>query len=242
MVNATVFITTVTAVRKTANDCRRLQSLLSALKIEYELVNVDTKEMRQYVEELAAKAKGASETTPIELPLCFVAERLIGDYDTIESLNEEGKIPITFRAVGYSGTVFGGENIPVGNSGPSNATNAAPKPPPEVKKVVKKVIVKRKKTKEAADGDGEDADVGPSEVAEEEESADAPPPPPPEDEEDDLPPPPADDDDIDIDAVEADLPPPPPPGEEGDEDDLPPPPPVEDDEDMPPPPPPEDEE
>ncbi len=187
--HVTVYTSSIQAVRKTADDCRRLVALLDAFTVAYELVNVDTRELRALVDELSgAKA----------LPLCFVGDRCLGSYDELSDLNEDGKFVVALREAGYSAKLRGGDYI-------------VAKPPPTIvkTKVVKKVIVKRPKEIGGGDDDlpppppAEDGDdVPPPPPPPDEE--DAPPPPPPEDEDPPPPPPPIDDED----------PPPPPPPED----------------------------
>ncbi|CUG88890.1 Hypothetical protein, putative [Bodo saltans] len=203
MLIATLYMTGVQAVRKTADDCRRLTALFDALGAVYETVLVDTAEMRQFVETLTSRT---------QLPLLCVGEACLGTYDEVMDLVEDGVLPQRLRDVGYSEAIRGGEAIAV-------------KPPPVIQKklVVKKVVVVKKKT--VVDGEqgpspADDDDVPPPPPE------DDIPPPPPEDDipppppEDDIPPPPPEDDDIPPPPPDDDIPPPPP-----DDDDIPPPPP-----------------
>ena len=201
--HVTVYTSAIQAVRKTADDCRRLIALLDAFTVAYELVNVDTRELRQLVDELS----GAK-----PLPLCFVGDQCLGSYDELSDLNEDGKFVVALREAGYSSKLRGGDYI------------VAKQPPKVVKTVVvKKVVVKRAKDPAAASaGGGNDDDGLPPPPPEEDDlppppPEDDPPPPPPED---DLPPPPPLDDDPPPPPPEDDIPPPPP-------DDDPPPPPAD---------------
>ncbi len=195
-----MYISNVGVVRKTADDCRRLLGILDALQVEYETIAVDNEEMRKIF---------ASIATSKAIPQCFVGETLIGTYDQIFELNEDGQLQHTLRAAGYSGKLRGGEDIPVAQV--------------VKKKVVKKVVVVKKKAPGAAGDD--DAPPPPPEDEEE------PPPPPPEDEE--PPPPPPDDEEPPPPPPDDEPAPPPPPDEE---EPVPPPPPDEEG-DAPPPPP-----
>jgi hypothetical protein len=204
MLIATLYMTSVQAVRKTADDCRRLAALFDALGAVYETVLVDTAEMRQFVETLTSRT---------QIPLLCVGEACLGTYDEVMDFVEDGVLPQRLRDVGYSESIRGGEAIAV-------------KPPPVIQKktVVKKVVVVKKRT--VADGDqgpsppeGDDAPPPPlDDMPPPPPDEDDVPPPPPEDDipppppDDDVPPPPPDDDD--------DVPPPPP-----DDDHIPPPPP-----------------
>ena len=115
-------------------DCKRMVTLLNALKVEYETVLVDSPETREFYELINNGDKA--------LPTCFVGEKLIGDFDALETLNEEGFLPMELRKAGYSGKVHGGDNIPVGGIvAPAAASAAAP----AKKVIVKKVIIKKKK-------------------------------------------------------------------------------------------------
>ena len=213
MVTATVYITTLGVVRKTADACRRLVALLDALDVEYEKVTVDTPEMREMLEQM-------SDTR--ELPQCFVGESYIGTWEEVLDMNEDGKLQAALRNAGYSGKLRGGDDIPVKTV---------------TKKVVVKKVIKKKKEADADDAppppppdDDEDAPPPPPDS----DGEDAPPPPPPED---DPPPPPPPEEEAPPPPPDEAIPPsseaPPPP-------DDPPPPPLEMEEgDVPPPPPPD---
>ena len=199
--HVTVYTSAIQAVRKTADDCRRLIALLDAFTVAYELVQVDTRELRQLVDELS----GAK-----PLPLCFVGDQCLGSYDELSDLNEDGKFVVALREAGYSATLRGGDYI-------------VAKPPPTVVKtvVVKKVVVKKPKEVAAAGTaattvGGEEEDLPPPPPFEDD---DMPPPPPMDD---DVPPPPPEDDVPPPPPPEDDVPPPPPP-----DDDPPPPPPAD---------------
>jgi hypothetical protein len=199
--HVTVYSSSIQAVRKTADDCRRLIALLDAFTVAYELVNVDTRELRALVDQLSGGKA---------LPLCFVGDQCLGSYDELSDLNEDGKFVVALREAGYSAKLRGGEYI-------------VAKPPPTVvkTKVVKKVLVRRSK-EEVGGGDDlpppQEDDVPPPPPPDD----DVPPPPPPP--EDDMPPPPPPDDDVPPPPPppDDDVPPPPPP-----DDDVPPPPPAE---------------
>eukprot|EP00758_Cryptobia_borreli_P007446 Tbor_TRINITY_DN5301_c0_g1::TRINITY_DN5301_c0_g1_i1::g.4797::m.4797 len=214
MVNATLYTTAITAIRKTATDCRRIVRLLDALKVEYESIIVDSEKTREHLDTLLGDNKK-------DLPLLFVGDTCIGTCDELDDINEEGKLPFILRKAGYSEKIVGGENISVGGE----AVNKVP----GEKKKKKIIIVKKKKPPPPPPDDDDDAPPPPppeDEYEEVEVDDDEPPPPPPEDDLDmeindnDLPPPPSDDDE-----------PPPPPSDEE------PPPPPSDDETPPPPPP-----
>ena len=238
---ATVYVTASTAVRKTADDCRRLLALLDALQVKHERVHIDTREMLEQV--VLPLTNGAIK----ELPLLFVGDVLIGTFDQVSDMNEDGLVPQRLRAAGYTESVRGGEAIPIvaapkvkkpkkgprkgdGNASPSPAEDdSAPPPPP--------------------DDDGPPPlpdDDGPPPPPDD----DGPPPPPDEDgpppppDDDGPPPPPADDaaSRPTLDAPPAEESAPPPPAEESA-----PPPPAEESappppaEESAPPPPPEDD-
>lgn len=217
MSQVTVYVTAVQAVRKTADDCRRILFLLSALNVAVDVVSVDTPEQRAFVRELLADQDGASspapngggsqEDTPVPLPLCFVGDFLIGSYDACADRNEDGTLGSSLREAGYTGPLRGFDDVPAGAA------------PPSVKRVVKKIVKKVVVVKSERD---------------------IPPPPmPPPDEDEEIPPPPGGPpaDDAEGGGDDWDVPPPPPEEEEWDV----PPPPPEDDEDIPPPPPDDDE-
>ena len=169
MEQVTVYVTASSAVRKTADDCRRLLMMFDALRIKYEKNLIDTKEMMAMISDLS----GAK-----QLPQSFVGDQFLGTYDTVFRMNEQGQLPVELRRLGYSGPVVGGENIPVATIAPQ---------------VIKKVVtVKKPRAKPAAQagGDGAASEAGapPPPPPDDEEA----PPPPPDDEE--APPPPPDDD------------------------------------------------
>jgi glutaredoxin len=185
--HVTVYTSPIQAVRKTADDCRRLLALLDAFTVQYELVHVDTPDLRALVDQMSSGKA---------LPLCFVGAQCLGSYDELSDLNEDGKFAMTLREAGYGAKLRGGESLPT-----------TMPPPTVVKKVIKKVIVRRAK---------EGAGVGDTGAAEDDSAPpplpeDDPPPPPPED---DPPPPPPEDDDPPPPPPEDDDPPPPPPPED----------------------------
>eukprot|EP00759_Apiculatamorpha_spiralis_P012106 PhF_6_TR19189/c0_g1_i2/m.28218 len=196
---ATVYTTTAGAVRKTADDCRRLLALFDALRIKYENVIVDTPEMRSMVEAMSQSKL---------LPQCFVGETFVGNYDDIMLENEDGTLSDKLRKSGYSEDMRAGES-------------SAPK-------VVKKVVVKKKVIVKKAGGGEEEAPPPPPEEDGDapppppEEDGDAPPPPPeddgeapppPPEDEGDAPPPPPEDEEAAPPPPPDDDPPPPPPEE-----------------------------
>lgn len=207
MLLITLYITSTQAVRKTADDCRRLVALMDSLAVLYEVVLVDTAGMRTFVEELTGRQ---------QLPLLCVGELCVGTYDEVMDLVEDGALPRKLRECGYAENIRGAPADLVASS------------PTVVKKtiVVKKTVVVKKPREIAGTNNDDGAAVEATSSNAVTNDEDVPPPPPTDDDpppppmDDDLPPPPMDDEDI----------PPPPP------DDDPPPPPMDDD-DVPPPPP-----
>jgi glutaredoxin len=170
--SVTVYLTASNAIRKTADDCRRITALFDALRVKYEKVLVDTKEMLTMIGELSGEKK---------LPQSFVGKQFLGTYDSVFALNEKGNLPAELRRLGYAGDVVGGENIPV-TKGETQV----------VKKTVRKVVKKKKPKKNPDEESDPDAPPPPPEDSDdgEDEESDAPPPPPDSDGEaqDDLPP------------------------------------------------------
>jgi glutaredoxin len=174
----TLYVTQSSAVRKTADDCRRIIALFDALRVKYKKETIDTKEMMTMIAELSGSK---------QLPQCFVGDQFLGNYDKVFELNEKQLLAGEFRRLGYAGEVVGGENIPVASVEPQ--------------KVTKKVVVKKKVTKKKpADGNAEDdGDAPPPPPDSDEDDGDAPPPPPDSDEDggngdEGAPPPPPDED------------------------------------------------
>lgn len=192
MDTVTLYITQSNAIRKTADNCRRIISLFDALRIKYDKQIIDTKEMMAMITELSGSK---------ELPQTFVGDQFLGTYATVFELNEKQSLATEFRRLGYAGEVVGGENIPVATTEPQV--------------IKKKVVVKKTKPKKPkADGtmeeDDPDAPPPPPDSDEGDDDGDAPPPPPDSDDDEggaaaaggEAPPPPPDDDE--------ELPPPPP--------------------------------
>eukprot|EP00760_Papus_ankaliazontas_P030801 PhM_4_TR5027/c0_g1_i1/m.105944 len=200
---ATLYTSPSSAVRKTADDCRRLLALFDALRITYENISVEDSDMKSAIESMSS--------CPL-LPQVFVGEAFVGTYDDVALHNEDGVLKDKLRAAGYS------EDMRGGGEGTSGAPVRVVK-----KKVVKKVVVVKRKA--ATDGEseqpppeGEDADDA---VGEE----DGAPPPPPDDDEEAPPPPPDEDDEEAPPAPPDDDDGPPPPPPDDDETEAPPPPP-----------------
>jgi glutaredoxin len=196
----TVYTTKSTAVRKTADDCRRLLQLLDALRVVYEVVVVDSKGVMQIVQELLNNPQPAA-----ALPQVFVGDASLGGYDALHDLNERNEVAPHLRSLGYTEFVEGGDDIPVR---------------PRIVQIrsVRKVVKKVKKPKTKAPGDAaaaegaeedEDAPPPPPSDSSDAEDGDEPPPPPPESDEDE--------DGIVLEDDDADPPPPPPPEDDEDE-------------------------
>lgn len=185
MDTVTLYVTQSTAIRKTADNCRRIISLFDALRVKYNKQIIDTKEMLSMISELSGTK---------ELPQTFVGDQFLGNYEKVFQLNETQSLAVEFRRLGYAGEVVGGENIPVATVAPQT--------------IKKRVVVKKPRAKkpdgsggnEEDDGDApppppdddEDAPLPPPDSDDEENAGEGAPPPPPGDDED--PPPPPDDD------------------------------------------------
>jgi len=126
----TVYVTGSASVRKVADDCRKLTSLFDALGVDYEKLVVDSAELHEQMVELSGVDA---------LPQAFLGEAVVGTYDAIHDLNEDGELPRKLRSLGYAGPVRGGEAIEVVK-----------------KQVVKKVIKKVSKKKKPVEGEDED--------------------------------------------------------------------------------------
>jgi glutaredoxin len=171
MDTVTVYVTQSNAIRKTADDCRRITAIFDALRIKYDRVLVDTREMMAMLVELSGSK---------QLPQTFVGDQFAGSYEKIFGLNETKALPLELRRMGYSGDVVGGESIPVATAAPQT--------------IKKRVVVKKAKPPKepGAAGAAADDDDAPPPPPDDDEDAGAPPPPPPDE---DAPPPPPDDDD-----------------------------------------------
>ncbi|EAN88774.1 hypothetical protein TcCL_ESM11406 [Trypanosoma cruzi] len=126
MQEVTVYATAMQAVRRTADNCRRMLALLDAFGVAVSVVLVDSLEMRTFVQELLAKQEaigwrkqhGGGMTPNFQLPLCFVGPVLVGTYEEVAELNETGTLPKSLRAAGYGGVFRAAvhDDIPVGNA------------------------------------------------------------------------------------------------------------------------------
>ncbi|EKF26304.1 hypothetical protein MOQ_010008 [Trypanosoma cruzi marinkellei] len=125
MQEVTVYATAMQAVRRTADNCRRMLALLDAFGVAVSVLLVDSLEMRTFVQELLAKQEaigwrkqhGGGMTPKFQLPLCFVGPVLVGTYEEVAELNETGLLPKSLRAAGYGGSFRAAvhNDIPVGN-------------------------------------------------------------------------------------------------------------------------------
>lgn len=180
-----VYLTASNAIRKTADDCRRITALFDALRVKHEKILIDTKEMMAMISELSGSKA---------LPQTFVGDQFLGSYETIFKMNEQQQLAVELRRLGYAGDVVGGEHIPIAQAEPQ--------------KVTKRVVVKKKVVKKKPNGDDDDDAPPPPPEDDDDEGAagegegdELPPPPPDDDEGGGDPPPPPDE--------EEDPPPPP---------------------------------
>eukprot|EP00667_Euglena_gracilis_P019741 EG_transcript_21213 len=88
-----LFTTYIGAIRKEADDCRRLRLLFDILRLQY--VEVDVTEL-QFLRKKLAQLSGTT-----ALPQAFVGNRFLGEYDALQRLEDEGQLRAHLAKEGY---------------------------------------------------------------------------------------------------------------------------------------------
>ncbi len=90
-----VYVTYITAVRKTASDCARLLQIFDGHGIKYTKIDIGSKpEMREKM------VKGSGKKT---LPQVFIEDMYIGGLEEIDDWNENDMLLQALKEAGYTG-------------------------------------------------------------------------------------------------------------------------------------------
>eukprot|EP00756_Hemistasia_phaeocysticola_P041679 Hpha_TRINITY_DN16928_c2_g9::TRINITY_DN16928_c2_g9_i1::g.55420::m.55420 len=106
VVDCTVYITKVCAVRKVADDCRAINRLFSALKISFTEVDIGGKANKTVRKHLEEAAKGFRSP-----PMVFVGKEYVGCWDDIDEWHECGTLREELRKAGYTEEVAGARGL-----------------------------------------------------------------------------------------------------------------------------------